>query len=108
MVVKHVEKCFYNNVELEVVDVFTYLGLNFKYNGKFGYTQQSLATKAKKCTFLLWSRVKENNLNVEATLSLFDTYITSVLHYGCEIWGFHKAPHIERVHMNFLKEIMLL
>jgi hypothetical protein len=28
--VKHVEKCFYDNVEL--VDVFTYLGVDFKYN----------------------------------------------------------------------------
>jgi hypothetical protein len=82
--------------------------VDFKYNGKFDYTQQSLATKAKKCTFSLWSRVKGNNLNVETTLSLFDTYLISVLHYGCEIWGFHKAPHIERVHMNFLKKIMLL
>ena len=52
--------------------------------------------------------MKDNNLNVETTLSLFDTYVSSVLHYGCEVWGFHKAPHVEKVHVEFLKRIMFL
>lgn len=46
------EKCFFDNTELEIVDVFTYLGFNFKYNGKFGCIQNSIATQAKKCFFL--------------------------------------------------------
>jgi len=37
--------------------------------------------------------------NHHILLSLFDTYISSVLCYGCEIWGFHKAPDIEKVHV---------
>ena len=32
------------------------------------------------CTFNLFKKVKDNNLNVETTLSLFDTYVSSVLH----------------------------
>ena len=39
-------------------------------------------------------------------LSLFDTYISSVLCYGCEIWGFHKAPDIEKVRVNYCKRIL--
>lgn len=31
------EKYLYNNTELEIVDVFTYLSVNFKYNGKFDF-----------------------------------------------------------------------
>ena len=39
-------------------------------------------------------------------LSLFDTYISSVLYYGCEVWGFHKSPEIERVHIEYCKRIL--
>ena len=41
------------------------------YNGKFDCTQNSIATKAIKCAF-----------------------------NGCEVWGFHKAPHVQ----NFWNE----
>ena len=52
--------------------------------------------------------MKDNNLNVETTLSLFHTYDSSVLHYGCEVLGFHKATHVENVLVEFFKRIMFL
>jgi hypothetical protein len=39
-------------------------------------------------------------------LSLFDTYISCVLCYGCEAWSFHKSPEIERVHIEYCKRIL--
>ena len=42
------KKCFYNYVDLDIVDVFTYLGVYFKLNSKFDCTQNSIATKARK------------------------------------------------------------
>lgn len=35
--IKSFEKCFYDNIEFEIVDVFIYFGVNFKYNGKFDF-----------------------------------------------------------------------
>lgn len=32
--------------------------------------------------------------------------ISPIVNYGCEVWGFHKAPDIERVHMKFLKQAL--
>ena len=26
--------------------------------------------------------------------------------YGCEIWGFHKADDIEKIHIKFLKHVL--
>ena len=43
------KKWFYNDVGLDIVDVFTYLGVDFKFNGKFDCTQNLIATKARKC-----------------------------------------------------------
>ena len=47
-----------------------------------------------------------SNLDVSILLNLFDSHVGSVLNYGCEIWGFHNAPTIERVHRKFLKKIL--
>ena len=66
----------------------------------FDCTQNSITTKFRKFTFNLCKEVNDNNLNVATTLSLFDTYVSSVLHYACKVWGFHKAPHVQ----NFWNE----
>lgn len=39
-------------------------------------------------------------------LHLFDTYIFSVIYYGCEILGHHKAADIESVHLDFCKFVL--
>ena len=41
-----------------------------------------------------------------AALDLFDKFITPILCYGCEVWGFHSATDIERVHLSFCKRII--
>ena len=42
----------------------------------------------------------------EILLSLFDTYVSSILNYGCEVWGYHKADDVEKVHISYLKRIL--
>ena len=39
-------------------------------------------------------------------LELFDTYVGSIYGYDCEMWGNHKGPEIEHVHLNVLREIL--
>jgi hypothetical protein len=56
--------------------------------------------------FALFRNIKPYYFNICTMLSLFDTYISSVLCYGCEVWGFHKSPEIERVHIEYCKRIL--
>ena len=46
------------------------------------------------------------SLNMETKLHVFDTYVSSVFNYGCEVWSFHPAHDIENVHVNFCKRIL--
>ena len=39
-------------------------------------------------------------------LSLFDKLVTPILNYGSEVWGFCKANQIERVHLQFCKNLL--
>jgi len=52
--------------------------------------------------------VNRSFLNFETLLSVFDTYVASVINYGADIWGFHTALDVENVHLNFCKIILNL
>ena len=42
------------------------------------------------------------SLDISDKVRLFDSMILPILCYGSELWGFHKAVDIERVHTKFL------
>ena len=46
------------------------------------------------------------SLNVETSLSLFDTYISIVLQYASEIWGNHPGNCVEKVQLDFCKLLL--
>ena len=76
-------------------------------NGSFNQTQIAVAEQANKVTFALHKRLNDfRNINPHEMMTLFNRYISPILNYGCEVWGFHKAPNIERVHLNFCKRIL--
>jgi hypothetical protein len=101
------EKWTFGNVEIESVEHIPYLGLLFSSNGLFTKAQCKLADQAKKAVFLLNKRINSfPNMQVSMQMQLFDTFIGTILNYACEVWGFHKAPEIEGVHLNFCKHVL--
>lgn len=100
------EKWHIHTDQVEVVDKFMYLGVLLNYNGNFNVTQKQLASQGRKAMFCLRSKVSQLNLNVETMFSLFDTYVSSILNYGCEVWGNHSARDIEKIHLEFIKNVL--
>ncbi|MES9883266.1 MAG: reverse transcriptase family protein [Sedimenticola sp.] len=96
----------YANTVLENVTSFTYLGITLSSNGKFFQAQKHLSEQATKAIFSLNSLFDKVQLTITDKLHLFDTMVLPILEYGSEIWGFHSAPDIERVHLKFLKQIL--
>ena len=39
-------------------------------------------------------------------MDLFDKFIDPILNYGCEVWGFHNSPDIEKIQLRFYKRIL--
>lgn len=97
---------FYKCEQIEVVNSFCYLGLLLNYNGKFHVTQKQLSLQCMKALFALKRKCCNMSLNFTTLLSLFDTYVGSIAYYGCEVWGFHSAPDIEKIHLNYCKNIL--
>ena len=104
--VKATNKWFYDGSELEIVDSFNYLGLTLYFNGKFTKSQCIIAEQSRKCMFQILKTCNNLSLNIETKLRVFDTYVTSVLNYGSEIWGFHPGKDIEKVHVDFCKRVL--
>ena len=104
--VKTSEKWMYENQNIDIVNEFTYLGILLKFNGKFLQTQKQLALQGNKALFAMRSNVSQLMLNHCTLISLFDTYVLSILNYSCEIWGNHKGAELEKIHLNFLKNIL--
>lgn len=100
---------FYGDNQLHVVTQFCYLGIVFSTRGKFTIAQQTLADQARKATFALKKQIQHfYDLKPEFMCFLFDKMITPILGYACEIWGFGAAEPIERVHLQFCKNVLKL
>ena len=97
---------YYDNTQIEVLNSFNYLGINLFYNGKFNLTEKTIAMQGRKCMFAITKICNDTYLNVESKLSIFDTYVSSVMNYGSEVWGFHPGKNIENVHLNFCKRTL--
>ena len=97
----------FGGVPLTVCNKVRYLGNVLASNASFYQTQRTLAEQAMKSVHLLLRKMRNfHNIRPDLLLDLFDKFITPVLNYGCEIWGFHPAHDIERVHLKFCKNIL--
>jgi hypothetical protein len=65
-----------------------------------------LSDQGRKEVFGLFNQIQDDCYNHETLLPLFDTYVKCILNYGCEVWGYHTAPDIEKIHLYFLKRIL--
>ena len=94
----------YGGVELNVTNKMHYLGLTFASNGIFTITQKILSEQANKASFLLCQRLSQfQNITPALCMDLFDKFVSPILHYGCEVWGFHSGNDIETIHLKFCK-----
>ena len=98
---------YYSNTLLEVVDNFKYLGTMFYKNGGWNRTQKYLSDYGS-FAFHNLNRLFQNiiTLSDTETFKLFDCLVGSVLSYASEVWGFHKAPDVERLHTRFCRNIL--
>ena len=97
---------FYDNVRLENVDSFIYLGVCLSSNGSFHKAQKHLFEQASKALYSLNSVFDKCHMCIEDKLKLFDALVLPILNYSCEVWGFHSSQEIEKVHLKFLKQIL--
>ena len=97
----------YNDQELEIVSSFKYLGVLFTSGGSFSQHDKLLAGQALKAIFKLNKYLyKFTDLLPKHILDLFDKLIMPILMFSSEVWGFYKAPQVERTYLSFCKRLL--
>ena len=99
---------YLNNTELEILNEFRYLGVQFSRTGSFNIAKKHIAEQANKALFSLLRKIRNLSLPFDVQIDLFNKTIKPVLLYGCEVWGYGNCDIIERVHLKFLKIIFNL
>ena len=46
------------------------------------------------------------NIPLDLQLNIVDTLVSPIILYACEVIGFDKNDNIEKVHLQFLKNIL--
>ena len=100
----HSFKIYGNNIE--VVDSYSYLGTLFNYNGSFNKARKHLCDQAQKSLYALYKKIRNISIPVDLQLKLFDSLVSPILLYASEIWGFENKDGLERVHLQFCKNIL--
>ena len=88
------------------MDDFSYLGIKFNYNGKFGKTKKHLVDQARKAMFSLLRKARKLFLPFDIQLHLFDSMITPILLYGTEVWGCENVDIIDQFYLKFCKSLL--
>ena len=103
---KKVDDFTFGESVLEIISEYTYLGVTFSFNGKFGKARKRLHDLASKALYGLISKCRKLDLPLDICMELFDRMITPILTYGSEVWGYEDYSLLERLHLKFIKTML--
>ena len=92
--------------KLEIVYNYDYLGVTINYNGKFNEATKNRYDKGCRSMYAMLNKIRDLNLPIDIQLKLFDSLVTPVITYGCEVWGCNHIDIIEKIHLRFCKIIL--
>ena len=77
---------------IDIVHEYTYLGTRISSTGNFNVSLEHLKEKALHALFGLRRNTDISRLKPSLACKIFDTMITPILSYNCEIWGAYRLP----------------
>ena len=106
---------YINDIQLENVQEYKYLGILMRASGTFTNAIQYLSNKALKVIFMIRRRFQTETINAKLFLKLFDTCVKPILLYGSESWSVFNINicrnctdasqfSLEKQYENFLPE----
>ena len=96
-----------NNIELEIVKNYHYLGITFTKNKRMIQTIKENTAKGKRAMYAIITRAKTEGLSISCQIHLFKTIVLPILLYGCEIWGYEDLGILEKVQIDFCRHNIL-
>jgi hypothetical protein len=79
-----------NGIIIENVNSYKYLGLTFNNRGNMNDARSQLHGSALKAMHKLRKCIGQTNINIQTALRLFDSLISPILLYGCEVTNMYN------------------
>lgn len=76
--------------EIEYVNHYKYLGVNFSNTAKFSVAEKHLSLKANRALFSVKQSIFDKGLKPSAIINIFETLVKPIALYGSEIWTAYK------------------
>ena len=83
----HRAEFYISNENVEYIDQFTYLGVNFSHKGNTSLVVKVLQEQALHAYYNILSLFDRVHLDIKTKLSLFDQMVAPIILYGAEVWG---------------------
>ena len=90
------------------MNIPTYLGVVFNFNGKFTKAIVERMAPARKAMFGLNQKALNLQLPPDIHIDLFEKMISPIFLYGCEIWGYSNLELVEVFFRKFIKRVLCL
>ncbi|XP_022809214.1 uncharacterized protein LOC111346174 [Stylophora pistillata] len=99
---------------IEIVNIYTYLRVNFSSSGNFKGCHGNLKEKTRTSNFATRRYLNFTKLPLDINYKLFDSLFFPILLYGSEVWGVYdkedlfawEKDEIEKTHINFCKQTL--
>ena len=92
---------------IDVVSFFKYLGCFLTPGGSFEKCIAELTASARRALFALRKCFASNpEFLPSMQIQLFNTIVSPILFYACEVWGLRAADPIDVFHRGFLKTVL--
>jgi hypothetical protein len=76
------------------------------YNGNCCTARKKITEQAHKDLFAFNRKIRNISIPVDLQLKLFDSLVSPILLHASEVWGFENKESIEKVHLQFCKNIL--
>jgi hypothetical protein len=90
------------NKELDICESYNYLGILFNFNNNFLNAKKKLVEQAQKALYSVYYKIRNIKIPLDLQLKMFDTLVSPILLYACEVIEFDINDNIEKVHLQFL------
>lgn len=104
---KGTRKIMYNNIEIEEVKEYIYLGVPFTQSGRFYAAAKHFVTRARIAIGTIWKPLINARANKwEPAERLFESVVKATVMYSAGIWGLKHLAEIEKVQTDFIKRML--
>lgn len=78
-----------NNQNIDIVNNYTYLGINFSNNGNFKFSKFNSKDKVRRSFFATSRYLDFSKVPLDITDKLFNSLFLPILLYGSEVWAIY-------------------